>query len=135
MAGRLPEQPPRTNFALPGTDLGPFFDGLARGVENALVLGAPRIVLGSGVGFPGAKRAQNLERLIDVFSQAVERTAGYAGPIGLEYFPTVESGESLNLIRSLAATAWGRPDFAGRRPGGGIGGQLPAVTAVRTGGA
>lgn len=194
---------PRTNFALPGTDLGPFFDGLARGVENAQVLGAPRIVLGSGVGFPGAKRAQNLERLIDVFSQAVERTAGsgvklileavntrvdhpgalldrtadaitvargvnsasfgilydlyhsvtegenpaaelasagelvdyvqvadspgrgqpgsgaidwpaslavlraagYAGPIGLEYFPTVASGASLALIRSLAATA------------------------------
>jgi len=193
---------PRTNFTLPGTDLGPFFDGLARGVENAQVLGAPRIVLGSGVGFPGAKRAQNLERLIDAFSEAVERTrgsgvklilepvntrvdhpgalldrtadavtvargvnssafgilydlyhsvtegedpaaelaragdlvdyvqiadspgrgqpgsgaidwptslvilraAGYTGPIGLEYFPTVESGESLELIRSLAAT-------------------------------
>lgn len=160
-------------------------------------------MLGSGVGFPGAKRAQNLQRLVDVFSQAVERTAGpgvklvlepvntrvdhpgalldrtadavtvargvnspsfgilydlyhsvtegedpaaglaragglvdyvqiadspgrgqpgsgaidwaaslavlraagYAGPIGLEYFPTVASGASVELIRSLAATA------------------------------
>jgi hydroxypyruvate isomerase len=194
---------PRTNFTLPGTDLGPFFDGLERGVENARLLGAPRIVLGSGVGFPGAKRAKNLERLIEVFSQAVERTrgsgvklilepvntrvdhpgalldrtadavavargvgsesfgilydmyhsvtegedpatelanaadvldyvqiadspgraqpgsgaidwpsslavlraAGYAGPIGLEYFPTVESGESLQQIKSVAAAA------------------------------
>ena len=194
---------PRTNFTLPGTDLGPFFDGLDRGVENARLLGAPRLVLRSGVGFPGAKRAQNLERLVDVFSRAVERTqgsgvklilepvntrvdhpgalldrtadavavargvgsgsfgilydlyhsvtegedpatelagagdlvdyvqiadspgrgqpgsgaidwpaslavlraAGYAGPIGLEYFPTMESGESLELIRSVAAAA------------------------------
>jgi hydroxypyruvate isomerase len=194
---------PRTNFTLPGTDLGPFFDGLARGVENARLLGAPRIVLGSGVGFPGAKRAQNLDRLVEVFSRAVEQTrgsgvklilepvntrvdhpgalldrtaeavavargvgsdsfgilydlyhsvtegedpatelanardvldyvqiadspgrgqpgsgaidwpaslavlraAGYAGPIGLEYFPTVESAESLQLITSVAAAA------------------------------
>jgi hydroxypyruvate isomerase len=194
---------PRTNFTLPGTDLGPFFDGLERGVENARLLGAPRIVLGSGVGFPGAKRAKNLDRLVEVFSRAVERTegsgvtlilepvntrvdhpgalldrtadavavargvgsrsfrilydmyhsvtesedtaaelaaagdlvnyvqiadapgrgqpgsggidwpaslavlraAGYAGPIGLEYYPTVESGESLRLIRSVAEAA------------------------------
>ena len=192
---------PRTNFTLPGTDLGPFFDGLDRGVENARLLGAPRIVLGSGVGFPGARRAQNLERLVDVFRRAVGRTqgsgvklilepvntrvdhpgalqdrtadalavargvssgsfgilydlyhsvtegedpaaelasagdlvdyvqvadspgrgqpgsgaidwpaslavlraAGYAGPIGLEYFPTIESAESLRLIKSVAA--------------------------------
>ena len=194
---------PRTNFTLPGTDLGPFFDGLARGVENARLLGAPRIVLGSGVGFPGAKRAQNLDRLVEVFSQAVDQTrgsgvklilepvntrvdhpgalldrtadavavargvgsglvrhpvrplplrhrgrgpsdragnagdvldyvqiadspgraqpgsgaidwpaslavlraAGYDGPLGLEYFPTIESAESLQVIRSAAAAA------------------------------
>jgi hydroxypyruvate isomerase len=194
---------PRTNFTLPGTDLGPFFDGLDRGVENARLLGAPRIVLGSGIGFPGAKRAQNLDRLVEVFSQAVERTegsgvtlilepvntrvdhpgalldrtadavavargvgsgsfrilydmyhsvtesedtaaelaaagdlvdyvqiadapgrgqpgsgaidwpaglavlraAGYAGPLGLEYYPTMESVESLRLIRSVAEAA------------------------------
>lgn len=65
---------PRTNFTLPGTDLGPFFDGLLRGVEHARLLGAPRIVLGSGIGFPGMKRPQNLERLVEVFSEAVDRT-------------------------------------------------------------
>ena len=194
---------PRTNFTLPGTDLEPFFDGLERGVENARLLGAPRIAVGSGIGFPGAKRAQNLDRLVEAFSRAVERTAGsgvtlvleavntrvdhpgalldrtadavavargvgsgsfrilydmyhsvtesedtaaelaaagdlvdyvqiadapgrgqpgsggidwpgslavlraagYTGPIGLEYFPTVESVESLRLIRSVAADA------------------------------
>jgi hydroxypyruvate isomerase len=67
---------PRTNFTLPGTDLGPFFDGLERGIEHARQLGCARIVLGSGIGFPGMKRAQNLDRLVDVFSQAVERTQG-----------------------------------------------------------
>jgi hydroxypyruvate isomerase len=194
---------PRTNFTLPGTDLSPFFDGLDRGVEHARKLGCPRIVLGSGIGFPGMKRAQNLERLVEVFSEAVERTrgsgvklilepvntrvdhpgalldrtadavivargvgsdsfgllydmyhsitegedtasalataagfvdyvqladvpgrgepgsggvdweqclaalraSGYAGPIGLEYFPTVESAASVRHIRRIAATA------------------------------
>lgn len=194
---------PRTNFTLPGTNLGPFFEGLDRAVEHARLLGCRRVVLGSGIGFPGAKRAQNLERLVEVFSQAVEqtsdsgvklvlepvntrvdhpgalldrtadavlvahgvgsdafgllydlyhsvtegedpatelanavglvdyvqiadtpgrgepgsgvlnwpqqlsvlRTAGYDGPIGLEYFPTVSSAGSLKHITSVAATA------------------------------
>ena len=36
---------------------------------------------------------------------AVLRASGYAGPIGLEYFPTVPSGESVKHIRSVAADA------------------------------
>ena len=75
---------PRTNFTLPGADLGPFFDGLDRGVEHARLLGCPRIVLGSGVGFPGAKRPQQLDRLVEVFSQAVERTQGSGVMLVLE---------------------------------------------------
>ena len=75
---------PRTNFTLPGTDLGPFFDGLARGVEHARKLGCPRIVLGSGIGFPGMKRAQNLERLVEAFTEAVERTRGSGVKLVLE---------------------------------------------------
>ena len=35
----------------------------------------------------------------------VLRASGYAGPIGLEYFPTVASEESVRLIREVAATA------------------------------
>ena len=35
----------------------------------------------------------------------VLRASGYDGPIGLEYFPTVRSEESVKLIRDVAATA------------------------------
>src|SRR6476661_5402927 len=75
---------PRTNFALPWETLDAFFDGLDRGIDHAQRLGCPRIVLGSGVGFPGQKRAQNLARLVDVFSQAVERTQGSGVKLILE---------------------------------------------------
>jgi hydroxypyruvate isomerase len=75
---------PRTNFTLPGTDLKPFFDGLERGIEHARLLGSPRIVLGSGIGFPGASRARNLERLVEVFSEAVERTSDSGVKLVLE---------------------------------------------------
>jgi len=64
---------PRTNFTFPWVDLTEFWDGLARGIDNARALGAPRIVLGSGMGFPGMKRAQNLERLVTIFSDVVDR--------------------------------------------------------------
>jgi len=75
---------PRTNFALPWETLDAFFEGLDRGIEHAQRLGCPRIVLGSGVGFPGQKRSQNLARLVDVFSQAVERTKGSGVKLILE---------------------------------------------------
>lgn len=75
---------PRTNFTLPGTDLGPFFDGLKQGIENAQTLGSPRIVVGSGIGFPGAKRQANLDRLVEVFRDAVERTEGSGVTLVLE---------------------------------------------------
>ena len=65
---------PRTNFTLPWeTDRTPFLDGLARGVDNARLLGSPRIVVGSGIGFPGMKRVPNLQKLIDAFGMAVDR--------------------------------------------------------------
>jgi hydroxypyruvate isomerase len=75
---------PRTNFALPWETLDAFFEGLAKGIENAQRLNVPRIVLGSGTGFAGQKRVQNLERLIEVFSQAVERTEGSGVKLILE---------------------------------------------------
>jgi hydroxypyruvate isomerase len=75
---------PRTNFTLPGTDLTAFFEGLDRGVEAARRLGCPRIVVGSGIGFPGANRTRNLDILVDAFTQAVARTAGSGVKLVLE---------------------------------------------------
>lgn len=67
---------PYCSFTFPGTDLGPFFAGPKCGIENARALGAPRIVVTCGVGFPAANRSENLKKLIEAMSLAVERTAG-----------------------------------------------------------
>jgi hydroxypyruvate isomerase len=194
---------PRMGFTFPGTDLAPAHEGLDLAVEHALRLACPRIVLASGVGFPGMNRQRNHQVIIDMYGEAVERhsgsdvdfilepvnsrvdhpgaltdrtedavhvaraigsdrfgilydlyhsiaqgedpatelanaaglvkyvqvadvpgrgepgsgtvdwpaqlavlrTSGYDGPIGLEYFPTVESAKSVEYIRSVAADA------------------------------
>jgi hydroxypyruvate isomerase len=75
---------PRTNFAMPWETMDAFFAGLDRGVENARLLGSPRIVLGSGSGFGGAKRVKNHERLAEIFSEAVQRTQGSGVKLVLE---------------------------------------------------
>ena len=67
---------PRTNLTFPWSTFDEYFDGLARGVENAHILGCPRIVLSSGTGFGGSKRAGQLDRLAEIFTDAVERTSG-----------------------------------------------------------
>ncbi|WP_328475292.1 sugar phosphate isomerase/epimerase [Actinoplanes sp. NBC_00393] len=99
---------PRTNFTLPGTDLKPFFDGLDRGIENARTLGSPRIVLGSGIGFPGAKRPQNLERLVEVFREAVTRTEGSGVKLVLEPVNTRVDHPGALLDRTAEAVAVAR---------------------------
>ena len=52
-----------------------------------------------GRGQPGSGRLDWTAQL------AVLRASGYDGPIGLEYFPTVPTEESVQLIRSIAAGA------------------------------
>jgi hydroxypyruvate isomerase len=194
---------PRMGFTFPGTDLAPAHEGLDVAVEHALRLGCPRIVLASGVGFPGMNRQRNHQVIIDMYGEAIGRhsgsdvdfilepvnsrvdhpgaltdrtedavyvaraigsdrfgilydlyhsiaqgedpatelanaaglvkyvqladvpgrgepgsgtvdwpaqlavlrASGYDGPIGLEYFPTVESAKSVEYIRSVAAEA------------------------------
>jgi hydroxypyruvate isomerase len=63
---------PRTNFTLPGTDLEPFREGLKLSIDNAIKLGASRVVVGSGIGFPGKKRQPQLDLLVEVYSEAVK---------------------------------------------------------------
>lgn len=67
---------PFSDFTWPNRDLTPFFNGLDRSVENARTLSAPRLVVTTGIGFPGMNRARNLDRLIDAMGQAVGRIAG-----------------------------------------------------------
>jgi hydroxypyruvate isomerase len=66
---------PRMGYTFPGTDLAPFHEGLDLAVEHARQLGCPRVVLASGVGFPGMNRQKNLQVIIDMFTEAVERTS------------------------------------------------------------
>ena len=70
------EYPPKTSFTFPGTDHSGYFAMLDQAIENAHRIGCPRLVLASGLGFPGAGRARNLDILAEVFTEAVERTEG-----------------------------------------------------------
>lgn len=79
---------PYASFAFPGTDLTEYFDGLERGVEHARLLGSPRIVVTSGVGFPGVNRVENLKRLTDAMVRSVERTEGSGVTIIIEAINT-----------------------------------------------
>lgn len=63
---------PRFNFTLPGADFEVFYSGLKASIANAKILGSPRVVLGSGVGFPGKKRQPQLDQLIEIFKEAVK---------------------------------------------------------------
>lgn len=75
---------PRMPYTFPGTDLNPFYDGLDLAVEHARKLGCPRVVLSSGVGFPGMNREKNLQRLVEIFAPAVERVNGSGVKLILE---------------------------------------------------
>ena len=63
---------PRFSFTMPGVDLNVFFDGLKSSIENAKTLGSPRLVVGSGMGFPGKKRPAQLDTLAEVFTDAAK---------------------------------------------------------------
>jgi hydroxypyruvate isomerase len=72
----LVEYPPKTSLTFPGADHSGYFAMLDRAIENAHRIGCPRLVLASGLGFPGASRARNLDLLAEVFTEAVARTEG-----------------------------------------------------------
>jgi hydroxypyruvate isomerase len=67
---------PRMTYTYPGTDLAPFHTGLDLAVEHARRLGCPRVVLASGMGFPGMSRQKNHQFLAGMFREAVARTDG-----------------------------------------------------------
>jgi hydroxypyruvate isomerase len=75
---------PRMQFMIPPKDHAPFFKGLDDGVEVARQLGCPRIVVGSGTGFGGRKRQDQLDELIEIFTMGVAHIAGSGITLVLE---------------------------------------------------
>jgi hydroxypyruvate isomerase len=105
---------PRMQFMIdPNHD--PFFEGLDRGVEVAHALDCPRMVVGSGVGFPGAKRQVQLDKLVDIFSRAVRHIAGSGITLVLEPVNTRVDHPGALLDRTKDAVYVARgvdsPDF------------------------
>jgi hydroxypyruvate isomerase len=107
---------PRTNFALPWETMDAFFEGLDRGIAAAQELDVPRIVLGSGTGFAGMKRAQNLARLVEVFTEAVKRTEGSGVKLVLEAVNTRvdhpgaltdRTADAVTVARGVGSPAFG----------------------------
>lgn len=75
---------PRTQFMIPPRDHAPFYAGLDEGVQVAQRLGCPRIVVGSGTGFGGRKRQEQLDELIEIYTRATEQISGSGITLVLE---------------------------------------------------
>ena len=75
---------PRTQFMIPPQNHAPFYTGLEEGVQVALQLGCPRIVVGSGTGFGGRKRQDQLDELIEIYTKATSLIEGSGITLVLE---------------------------------------------------
>jgi len=75
---------PRTQFMIPPKNHAPFYAGLEQGVQIALQLGCPRIVVGSGTGFGGRKRQDQLDELVQIYTKAIELIDGSGTTLVLE---------------------------------------------------
>jgi hydroxypyruvate isomerase len=75
---------PRTQFMIPPRDHSLFYAGLDEGVAIAQELGCPRIVVGSGTGFGGAKRQTQLDDLIEIYRRAIAQIDGSGITLVLE---------------------------------------------------
>ncbi len=74
---------PRMQFMV-NPDHAAFFEGSSRAWRPPSSSGTPRLVVGSGVGFPGAKRQGQLDKLIDIFRSGVAHIAGSGVSLVLE---------------------------------------------------
>src|SRR6478609_11896245 len=75
---------PRMQFMIPPRNHDPFYEGLDAGVEVAQQLGCPRMVVGSGTGFGGRKRQDQLDELIEIFTRGVAHIEGSGITLVLE---------------------------------------------------
>lgn len=96
---------PRMGVAWPDADLDEFFGGLQRTVENARYLGAPFVIVDSGLGFPGQTRRTQLDRLAEVYAQAVDRVRGSGVTLLLESVNTRVDHPGLLLDRNADCQA------------------------------
>ncbi|MFG1609819.1 TIM barrel protein [Actinoplanes sp. NPDC049265] len=62
---------PRTQFMLDPRHE-PFYEGLQSAADAAEDLGCPYLVVTSGIGNPGVRRAQQLDQLVEVFAHAAD---------------------------------------------------------------
>ncbi|WP_433307565.1 TIM barrel protein [Actinoplanes sp. CA-030573] len=110
----LVEYPPKTSFTFPGTDHAAYYAMVDRAVEDARRIGCPRLVLASGLGFPGASRERNLDILAEVFATVVERTAGSGVGFVLEPVNTRVDHPGALLDRTADAVRVARAVGSGR---------------------
>lgn len=75
---------PRTQFMIPPKDHSEFFRKLDEGAAIAQDLGCPRIVVGSGTGFGGRKRQDQLDELVDIYTRASQQIDGSGVTLVLE---------------------------------------------------
>jgi len=75
---------PRTQFMIPPRDHSEFYRKLDEGVGIAQELGCPRMVVGSGTGFGGAKRQTQLDDLIEIYRKAIAQIEGSGITLVLE---------------------------------------------------
>ena len=75
---------PRMQFMIPPRNHDAFYTGLDAGVEVAQQLGCPRMVVGSGTGFGGRKRQDQLDELIEIFTKGAAHIEGSGITLVLE---------------------------------------------------
>ena len=75
---------PRTQFMLPPWDHSEFYRKLDEGVAIAQDLSCTRIVVGSGTGFGGSKRQTQLDKLVEIYTQAIAQIDGSGITLVLE---------------------------------------------------
>jgi hydroxypyruvate isomerase len=105
---------PRTDITFPDTDLAVYFDGIARTVERAHLLGCTRIVVSGGTGHMGTKRPAQLERVADVYAEVVARTEGSGVEFLLEAFNVRVDHPGALLDRTRDAVDIARTIASGR---------------------
>lgn len=96
---------PRVGIAWPDADLDTFFAGLDRTIENANFLGAPFVIVDSGLGFPGHTRKKQLGTLTEVYATVVDRIRGSGVTLLLESVNTRVDHPGLLLDRNADCQA------------------------------